>query len=137
MSEEEMKILKELSEQSYFGDLPFLLYADLISKLIANYNKEKQKNKQLEQQVKLEIQGRGIAVSAYKEEKQRNTSLTKEINLMKSINIDANYISKDEIRAKIKELDNIESDFAKKVIESPTGLITTTVQVALQELLEE
>lgn len=46
MNEEEMEILKELSEQSYFGDLPFLLYADLIGKLIANYNKEKEKNKE-------------------------------------------------------------------------------------------
>ena len=48
MSEEEMEILKELSEQNYFGDSPFLLYADLIGKLIANYNKEKEKNKELE-----------------------------------------------------------------------------------------
>ena len=50
MSEEEMEILKELSEQNYFGDLPFLLYADLIGKLIANYNKEKEKNKELEEE---------------------------------------------------------------------------------------
>ena len=52
MSEEEMEILKELSEQNYFGDLPFLLYADLIGKLIANYNKEKEKNKELDKFIK-------------------------------------------------------------------------------------
>lgn len=52
MSEEEMEILKELSEQNYFGDLPFLLYADLIGRLIANYNKEKEKNKELDKFIK-------------------------------------------------------------------------------------
>lgn len=48
MSEEEMEILEKLSKQNYFGDLPFLYYADLIGKLIANYNKEKEKNEILE-----------------------------------------------------------------------------------------
>lgn len=48
LSEEEMEILEKLSKQNYFGDLPFLYYADLIGKLIANYNKEKEKNEILE-----------------------------------------------------------------------------------------
>lgn len=45
MNREELDILKELSEQTYFGDLPFLYYADLIGKLLTAYEKEKEKNK--------------------------------------------------------------------------------------------
>ena len=45
MNREELDILKELSEQTYFGDLPFLYYADLIGKLLTTYEKEKEKNK--------------------------------------------------------------------------------------------
>lgn len=57
MSEVEIEILKELSEQSYFGDLPFLYYGDLIGKLLANYNKEKEKNKELEKRLaEIELQ---------------------------------------------------------------------------------
>lgn len=50
MNREELDILKELSEQTYFGDLPFLYYADLIGKLLTAYEKEKEKNKSLEQE---------------------------------------------------------------------------------------
>lgn len=42
MNIEELDILKELSEQTYFGDLPFLYYADLIGKLLTAYEKEKE-----------------------------------------------------------------------------------------------
>ena len=64
----------------------------------------------------------------YKDLKDKNASLQKEIKLMKSININDNYISKDKIRAKIKELENLyknkyfHSDYVKEI---------------LQELLEE
>ena len=47
MNIEELDILKELSEQTYFGDFPFLYYADLIGKLLTAYEKEKEKNKEL------------------------------------------------------------------------------------------
>ena len=52
MNREELDILKELSEQTYFGDLPFLYYADLIGKLLTAYEKEKEKNKELVEQNK-------------------------------------------------------------------------------------
>ena len=52
MNREELDILKELSEQTYFGDLPFLYYADLIGKLLTAYEKEKEKNKELLEQNK-------------------------------------------------------------------------------------
>lgn len=53
MNREELDILKELSEQTYFGDLPFLYYADLIGKLLTAYEKEKEKNKDLEKMLNL------------------------------------------------------------------------------------
>ena len=49
MNIEDLEILKELSEQTYFGDLPFLYYADLIGKLLTAYEKEKEKNKRVEE----------------------------------------------------------------------------------------
>ena len=49
MNIEDLEILKELSEQTYFGDLPFLYYADLIGKLLTAYEKEKEKNKRAEE----------------------------------------------------------------------------------------
>lgn len=52
MNIEELEILKELSEQTYFGDLPFLYYADLIGKLLTAYEKEKEKNKKILEQNK-------------------------------------------------------------------------------------
>jgi len=51
MNIEDLEILKELSEQTYFGDLPFLYYADLIDKLLTAYEKEKEKNKELEEKI--------------------------------------------------------------------------------------
>ena len=46
----------------------------------------------------------------YNEVKEKNASLQKEIKLMKSININDNYISKDKINDKIKELEE-KSDY--------------------------
>ena len=40
MNIEDLEILKELSEQTYFGDLPFLYYADLIGKLLTAYEQK-------------------------------------------------------------------------------------------------
>ena len=51
MNIEELDILKELSEQKYFGDLLFSYYADLISKLLTAYEKEKEKNKEYENMI--------------------------------------------------------------------------------------
>ena len=51
MNIEDLEILKELSEQTYFGDLPFLYYADLIGKLLTAYEKEKEKNKKIEKEL--------------------------------------------------------------------------------------
>ena len=47
MNREELDILKELSEQTYFGDLPFLYYADLIGKLLTAYEKEKEERERI------------------------------------------------------------------------------------------
>ena len=68
-------------------------------------------------------------------EKQENkiANQEKEIKLMKSVNINDNYVSKDRIREKIKELDELQ----KK--SNLTGLITEyqiKIQV-LEELLGE
>ena len=49
-------------------------------------------------------------IKRYNELKEKNASLQKEIKLMKSININDNYISKDKIREKIKELEE-KSDY--------------------------
>lgn len=99
MSEEEMEILEELSKQNYFGDLPFLFYADLIAKLIANYNKEKEKNKLL-------IEGK------FREVADKNSY------------IKDNYISKDKIKQCIEKLE-IEKKFyfEKQVIQGRIDLL--------------
>lgn len=63
---------------------------------------------------------------------QENTSLKKEIKLMKSVNINENFISKDKIRNKIEELEKSENagiadiyesmkDFAIEVLEELLG----------------
>lgn len=49
---------------------------------------------------KIALQG---ILDLYNKEKEKNASLQKEIKLMKSININDNYIYKDKIREKIKE----------------------------------
>lgn len=90
MSEEEMEILKELSEQNYFGDLPFLLYADLIGKLIANYNKEKEKNKELEEENARLKNKNSFDVYKMGQESQRSR-------------IERDYIPKIKVREALKE----------------------------------
>ena len=67
-------------------------------------------------------------IDLYTEEKEKNASLQKEIKLMKSININDNYISKDKIRTKIKELENLYKD---------KYFHLDYVKEILQELLEE
>lgn len=42
MSEEEIQIIKELSNEKYFGDLPFARYGELIDKLVDLYTKQKE-----------------------------------------------------------------------------------------------
>ena len=55
--------------------------------------------------------------------KEKNASLQKEIKLMKSININDNYISKDKVKNKIKELENLYKDkyfhidYVKEILE--------------------
>ena len=61
----------------------------------------------------------------YKDLKDKNASLQKEIKLMKSININDNYISKEKIREKIKELEEKSEFFYCDKID------------VLKELLEE
>jgi hypothetical protein len=84
MNIEELDILKELSEQTHFGDLPFLYYADLIGKLLTAYEKEKEKNKELE---------------------QSDTNHLSEIgNLRTQLNYEKDeFVSKDKIRLKMKQ----------------------------------
>ena len=52
----------------------------------------------------------------YNKEKEKNASLQKEIKLMKSININDNYISKDKIRKQIRQLEALDKQYYKKVI---------------------
>ena len=61
----------------------------------------------------------------YKDLKDKNASLQKEIKLMKSININDNYINKNEIRERIIQLELLDKKYYKEVIE------------LLKELLEE
>ena len=61
----------------------------------------------------------------YHELKDKNASLLKEIKLMKSININDNYISKNEIREQITQLEALDKQYYKKVI------------VVLEKLLKE
>ena len=71
---------------------------------------------------KVSLQG---LLDLYNELKEKNASLQKEIKLMKSININDNYISKDKIRERIKELEEKSDYWNCDEIE------------CLQELLEE
>lgn len=61
----------------------------------------------------------------YNEEKEKNSSLQKEIKLMKSININDNYISKNEIRERITQLELLDKQYYKELI------------VLLEKLIEE
>ena len=82
----------------------------------------------------LDLMNLGIAlyINIFKESedeieelKEKNASLQKEIKLMKSININDNYISKNEIRKQIRQLEALDKQYYKKVI------------VILEKLLEE
>lgn len=48
-----------------------------------------------------------------------------------------NYINKDKIRDKIKELDDLNSKFSQRVINSKERYFTEMIQNILKELLEE
>lgn len=87
MNIEELDILKELSEQTHFGDLPFLYYADLIGKLLTAYEEEKEDNKEL----------------------RKYYATRKEVEELREINkilhdSAENYIHKDKIIAKVIEV---------------------------------
>lgn len=69
----------------------------------------------------------------YNKEKEKNASLQKEIKLMKSININDNYIYKDKIRERIKELEGQEDWYIEnKSLDDLYGRIDE-----LKELLKE
>ena len=70
-------------------------------------------------------------IKAVKNLKEKNASLQKEIKLMKSININDNYISKDKIKQKIKELER--KGFENEINYSEFYYKTEV----LKELLEE
>ena len=72
-------------------------------------------------------------IKAVKELEEKNASLQKEIKLMKSININDNYISKDKINDKIKEYQN---KLFQDVEENKVVEYENIIQV-LEELLEE
>ena len=72
-------------------------------------------------------------IKAVKELKEKNASLQKEIKLMKSININDNYISKDKVRAKINWL---ESQFDEGIESEQNQFIIDCVAI-LEELLED
>ena len=86
MTEEEKKELQELIDLLYTGNL-------------SQYGK-----RELEKYI--DMQQKEI-----KELKEKNASLQKEIKLMKSININENYISKDKIRKHLKRFEEIEKEF--------------------------
>ena len=72
-------------------------------------------------------------IKAVKNLKEKNESLQKEIKLMKSININDNYINKDKIRDKIKEYQN---KLFQDIEENKVVEYENIIQV-LEELLEE
>ena len=95
MNIEEIDILKELSEQTYFGDLPFLYYADLIGKLLTDY---KQKCNYIKEN---EIYKKNL-FNSY-EEKNKELEKEKEITknaicFLKYYNNDFNKMSDNEIK---------------------------------------
>jgi hypothetical protein len=71
--------------------------------------------------------------SEIEEQQNKIVSLQKEIKLMKSININDNYISKDKIREKIKEL---EKEKLPIVYNTKNIKISNQIKI-LEELLEE
>jgi lipopolysaccharide biosynthesis regulator YciM len=112
MSEEEiMKILKDKVEL-WDKQRPEYSFSEIVDEI----DKE---NKA--------IQG---LLDLYNKEKEKNASLQKEIKLMKSININDNYISKDKIREKINY-------YRKYCGYDGVTMIGNTQLKELEELLEE
>ena len=76
-------------------------------------------------------------IKAVQELKEKNASLQKEIKLMKSININDKYISKDKLKNKIEELENkIDGDdYWKYTTQQYVGM-QYQVEI-LEELLED
>ena len=123
MNIEDLEILKELSEQTYFGDLPFLYYADLIDKLLTAYEKEKETSHYNQSQL-------DIANAKLVEEKEKNKDREFLISENRKLNnyleqknkiieeykkdyisrytieyLLDDYIHKDKIKAKIEEVE--------------------------------
>lgn len=99
--------------------------------------KEKEKNllKQLKDSEKelLEVTQNVASKDKVEELKEKNASLQKEIKLMKSININDNYINKDKIK-KLKEYYEDSLQYAENEIESNNIFISIK---NLEKLLEE
>ena len=111
MNIEELDILKELSEQTYFGDFPFLYYADLIGKLLTAYEKEKEKNKEYEKQLDLD----------YAEEKIKEAYID-------GTNVAHNLCNKkwvEIIQTQIQELENERKDlvYAQPFVDGQIGVL--------------
>lgn len=116
MNIEELDILKELSEQKYFGDLLFLYYADLIGKLLTAYEKEKEKNKRYEKYLKSKDKQHEQVLEYLETEKENE------------------YISKEKIKERIKEY----YEYDKRMQNKPDWHTTKYYEAkALEKLLEE
>ena len=118
MNIEDLEILKELSEQTYFGDLPFLYYADLIGKLLTAYEKEKEEHKKechncdeyTARLGELETKNRMLKSELEKEkEKEKNLLIQlkdSEKELLEVCEKLRNSVSKDKIRKMLQELED-------------------------------
>ena len=113
MSEEEKKELRELIELLYndnltqYGKRNLVEYIEKLEKEIEEWQKAyiRENNYWLKFRNKINKIANNDkdcsdneVIKAVKESKDKNASLQKEIKLMKSININDNYISKDKIR---------------------------------------
>ena len=87
--------------------------------------KKKSENQTIEHLLKTYINICDSLENDKQELKDKNASLEKEIKLMKSININDNYINKNEIREQITQLELLDKEYYKEVI------------VLLKKLLEE
>ena len=124
MSEEEQEKLYEL------------LFKDTKNKLEETIKKQQKQIEELKEKSKKCEYYEMVASELYRsriskeneieELKDKNASLQKEIKLMKSININDNYISKDKIRK-----------FIKEKAKTDTYNFTTIVVKDIEELLEE
>lgn len=140
MSQEEaIKILKEINVVDFYNTYTDSTtdfseprkYCDAIETILDLYNKEKETSHFLQSQL-------DEANAKLIEEKEKNKELERykkyyqnERNLLDS------YISKDKIRTKIKELEDLNSKFSQRVIKSKEIYLTEMVQNILKELLEE